>query len=127
MSAILGVLGILLGLAVMAAVAACLFMHFGAKLAKVENATFGKAVIAAFVSSLLTCITTVVFSILPVIGTILGFLVGMLLALVVIKVVYSLTFGKALLVWVFNAAGMILAVMVAFLTFAGALVAILRH
>ena len=98
-----------------------------AKMAGVENATFGKAAVAGFVASLVTWLCSLVFSIVPVVGTILGAIFGILLSIFVIKGVFSTTFGKALLVWIFHVVAQVVAIVVAVLTFASALFGAAAH
>ena len=86
------VIGFLLG---------ALFMNIGAKIAKVENATFGKSLFAAFIVTIIIAITGAAFSILPIIGTIFGIVVSLLLSTLVVKAIYNTSYGKAFLALIF--------------------------
>jgi hypothetical protein len=61
-----------------------LFMNIGAKIAKVEKASFGKSLFAAFIVTIISAITGAAFSILPIIGTIFGIVVSLLLSTLVV-------------------------------------------
>jgi hypothetical protein len=121
MSIISAILGAIIGIFFIAWAISALFMLVAAKVSAVEGASFGKALLAAFGCSFITWLCAAVFSVLPVIGTFLGMVVGILLSMVVIKSVFATSFGRAFLVWIFNALGQAVAVVVAVLTFAGAL------
>ncbi|MCK5098926.1 MAG: hypothetical protein KAR45_12540, partial [Desulfobacteraceae bacterium] len=94
-------LGMIVGIAIIATIIAAFFMWVGAKVAGVRNATFFKSIIAALGSAFITWFVSFVFSVVPVFGTILGFMIGLFFAILVIKASYSTSFGKALLVWIF--------------------------
>ena len=120
--AIIGtIIGAIFGIAVLEVILSALFLMIGAKVAKIENATFGRSVLASLGAALVTWIIAIVFSILPVIGTVIGFLLGVLLSLFVIKGVFSTTIQKAFLAWVFNILAKIIAIVIAIMTFASAL------
>jgi len=120
-----GLLGVLLGVVVLAALLAGLFMWIGAKLARVPGATFGKAILAGIASAFASWLMTAVFSVVPVIGTLVGFLAGLLLSAFVIQAVFDTSLEKALLVWVFHLLAEILVIVIALATFAGGLLSYL--
>ena len=68
-------IGALLGIALLNVVLSSLFMMVGAKMAQIPGVTFGKSMLAAIGSAVVTWIIAIVFSIWPVVGTILGFIV----------------------------------------------------
>jgi len=64
------IVGAIIGIAALAMVIASFFMWVGAKLAGVENATFGRSIVAAIGAAFITWVISLVFSIIPVIGTV---------------------------------------------------------
>ena len=114
-------LGMIVGIAIIATIIAAFFMWVGAKVAGVRNATFFKSIIAALGSAFITWFVSFVFSVVPVFGTILGFMIGLFFAILVIKASYSTSFGKALLVWIFHVVAEIIAIIIGVMTFAGGL------
>jgi len=116
--------GAIVGIFIVATIIAAFFMWLGAKLARVENATFVKSILAALAAAAITWIVSLIFSLVPVAGTIVGFVIGLILTIFAIKAIYATTFGKAVLVWVFHIIAEIIAVIIGILTFAGALFAV---
>ncbi len=90
-----------------------LFMWIAAKIARVEKAGFGRAMVAAIVSSFVEVLVAFVFNVIPVLGNLIGFIIGLMLAIFVIKAVFRTSFGKALLVWIFNIIAVLVAVALA--------------
>lgn len=90
-----------------------LFMWFAAKIARVENATFGRAMLAAIASSFVEVLVAFVFNAVPVLGNLIGFIIGLIVAILVIKAVFRASFGKALLVWIFNLIAALIAIVLA--------------
>lgn len=124
---IIGVLlGAILGILILDIIFSAFLMLLGAKLARIENATFGKSLLASLGSAIVTWLITTVFSILPGIGTIIGFLFGVLLSIFIIKSVYNTRMEKAFLCWIFNIIAKIAAIIIALLTFASALFSIFK-
>lgn len=95
-----GIIGFIV-LGVIAILIAALFMMFGAKLAGIRYATYGKSVLAAITSSVLTWVVSGLFSIFAHVGTILGFIIGLVVSVFVIKWVYKTSLGKSILAWIF--------------------------
>ncbi len=116
-----GIIAAFLGLIVLAALIAGLFMYVGAKLAMVEKATFGRAIVAALACSLASWALTGAFTVVPVLGSCSGFIIGLAASLFVIKLAFETSFGKAFLVWIFHLLAEVVAVFLAVVTFAGAL------
>jgi hypothetical protein len=121
------ILGTIVGIFFLAWVISALFMFIAAKISAVEGATFGRAFLAALGCSFVTWLCAAVFSIVPVMGTILGILLGIVLSIFVIMSVFQASFGRGFLVWIFNAIGQVVAVVLAVLTFAGALFGVGSH
>ena len=74
-----------------------ILMHIGAKLAKIENVTFGKSILSAFIVTIITSIIAGPSSIVPGIGTIFGAIVAMLISALVLKAIYNTSYGKSFL------------------------------
>lgn len=88
-------------------------MWVAAKIARVERSTFGRAMFAAIASSFVSILVAFIFNLVPAFGNLFGFIVGLILSLLVIKAVFRTSFGKALLVWIFNLVASILAIVAA--------------
>jgi hypothetical protein len=87
-----------------------LLMWMAAKISRVEKASFTRALTAAVASSFVSVLAAVMFGLLPGSENFFGFVVGLLLSIIVIKVSFGTNFGKALLVWIFDLLGAILAI-----------------
>jgi hypothetical protein len=96
-------------------------MWVGARLDGIERASFGKAILAAFASSLVAWLIAIPCSVIPVVGTLFGFALGLLLSLFVIRSLFDTTMGRAFLCWIFNIVAHVAAVVVAFFIVAGGL------
>ncbi len=116
-----GIVAAFLGLIILAALVAGVFMYVGAKLAMVEKATFGRAIVAAIGCSLASWVLTGALTPVPLLGSCSGFIIGLAASLLVIKVAFETSFGKAFLVWIFHVLAEVVAVFLAVVTFAGAL------
>lgn len=90
-----------------------LLMWMAAKISRVEKAGFTRAVAASVASSFVSVLAAVMFGLLPAVGNFFGFVVGLLLSIIVIKVSFGTSFGKALLVWIFDILGAVLAIALA--------------
>ena len=123
--ALYGVIFAIVGLVIIAAVIAGFFMWIGAKMAGVENATFGKSIWTAVVSGIVSGVLSLLFSIIPVIGTLVGYLLGILFSIIIIKNMFNTTGGKAFMVWVFNIVAQVIAIFIALMTFASSLQGVL--
>jgi hypothetical protein len=125
--AIIGtIFGVIVGIMVLEVVISAIFLMIGAKLAKIEDSTFGKSVLASLGCALITWLVTVILSLIPVIGTLLGLILGIIFSLFIIKGVFETTMGKAFLAWVFNILAKVVAIVIAVLTFASALMAMFK-
>lgn len=98
-----------------------IFMWIGARLAGVQRATLGRAILAAIASTAIAWIIRGLFAAaLPFVGPFIGFLLGLLLVLVAIRVIFDTSFGKALLAWIFFIlAQMVAGLLVGLLFFGG--------
>lgn len=110
-----------IGLFVIALVLSGLFMWIGAKLARIGDATFRKAILVALCTSVAAGAIVAIFSFIPMAGIILGFIFGLIAALFVIKAIFATSFGKAFLVWVFNVVAVSLAAVITWVIFIGSL------
>lgn len=97
------------------------FMWIAAKIARVKKSTFGRAILAAFVSSIVAIVVSFIFGVVPVIGNGLGFLLGLFFSILIIMWAFDTSFFKALLVWIFNIIAVIIAVAITALLTAGSL------
>ncbi len=119
------IMGAILGLVVLASLVAGFFMYVAAKLAMVEKATFGRAILAALGSSLADWVLTAALSPVPLLGSCSGFVIGLAASLVIIMLVFETTVPKALLVWLFHLLAELVALFIAVLTFASILLSFL--
>lgn len=92
---LLGVLAV--GFLIVVAIAG-LFMWIGAKIARIEGATFGRSMWAAVAAGLASSIVTLLLGILGVPGV--GAFLGILVDILVIKAIFQTTFLRALFCWV---------------------------
>jgi hypothetical protein len=79
-----------------------LFMWIAAKIARVENSSFGRAMVAAIGASFVSLLVSFVFNMLPVFGNLFGLIIGIIVSILIIKAAFGTSFGKALIVWIFN-------------------------
>lgn len=89
-------------IALVGAVVASVFIWIGAKIARVAGTTFGRAMVAAISAGFLNWLSATVLLELEVTSEVAGFLIGLFLTILVIKAAFDTSWGKALLVWVFN-------------------------
>jgi hypothetical protein len=73
------------------------FMLLAAKIVKVDNATYGRAMLATFLGGLAAAAISIPLSFLGLPGTILGAIGGFLLESLVVKAIFATTYGKGLL------------------------------
>ena len=114
-------IGGILGIFALSIIIAGFFMWIGAKLAGVAKSSFGLAIGAAIVVSLVTWVISGLFSILPVIGTLLGFVIALIVSIFLIKAVFDTSLGKAFLTWIFNIMAQFLAIFIGSLIFVGSI------
>ena len=74
-------------------------IHLAARFAGVSYATFGMAVKACLICTLLSFILGGVFALVPGPGPIIGFLISLCFTLLILKGIYRTGWGRALLIW----------------------------
>ncbi len=126
------VLGIALGtflfFLVISILVATFFMWAGAKMAGLPKSktSFSNSLMAAIGAAVVTWIISAIFAGVAGIGAIVGFLIGVLLSMFVIKAVFKVDWGKAFLVWLFHLIAQVLVFFIAAMTFAGALLTLVK-
>ena len=75
---------------------AAAFLLWGAKLAGVENRSFGRALATILLGGFATLVVEAVFNTAPVLGTGLGLLLGFVVSAAIMMPIFKTTFGKAL-------------------------------
>jgi hypothetical protein len=73
------------------------FMLLAAKITKVENVTYGRAMLATFLGGLTAAAISIPLSFLGPPGAILGVVGGFFLESLVVKAIFSISYGKGLL------------------------------
>jgi hypothetical protein len=106
-------------IALVGVVTASVFIWIGAKISRVPGASFGRSMVAAVAAGFLNWLGATVLLELEVTSEIAGFLIGLFLTLLVIKSAFDTTWGKSLLVWVFNVIAQVAAFAVGSYLFAG--------
>jgi len=99
-------LGFLAGAGVLIVVAIILVAFFvasaftlwAARIVKVENATYGKALLATLLGSLAGGAVAVVLGFVPAVGPVLGIIGAWLIDSLVVKAIFSTSYGKGLLI-----------------------------
>jgi hypothetical protein len=95
-----GALGLLLFL-LLGVIISAIFILIGAKLARVQKATFGRAFGAALLMIIISSIVGFLVALATGGNPIAGLIVGLLITLFVIKGVFATSLGKAFLTWIF--------------------------
>ncbi len=116
-----------LALSLMATFFGAFFMWLGAKLAGVRYATFGSSIKAASGASFATWFVALAASILPGIGTAAGFAIGIALSVLIIRSAYETSFGKAIMVWLFDLVSEAVALAVGLVFFASVILSTLKY
>ncbi len=105
LSIVLFIIGVIISFLTLA-----LFIWFGAKVASIKNASYGKAFSAAIAITIFITIINIVFMTLNIVSNgIIGVLITILIAIWVIKSIFSTNWGKAFIAWIFSIVGAILA------------------
>jgi len=107
-------------LAIIAIFIASFFMWLGAKIARVENSTYRRSLVAAVASGFITWLLSIIFIQIPSMSNITGFIIGLILTIIVIKAAYGTSFGKALLVWIFQIISEVIALVIGIIVFSSA-------
>lgn len=116
---------IIFGLFVLSIILGGIFMYFGASVAKVEERTFSKAIIAALLASLGGSFVGGIFMLLPLIGPFLGSLANIAAQIFIIKAIFNTDTGKAVVTWVFNLLAQLIVVAIAAIIFWSAIAGML--
>ena len=90
--------GIIIVLLIAGFFVASAFTLLAAKIVKVENATFGRAMLATFLGTLASSAISVPLSFLGVPGAVLGTIGGFFLQSLVVKAIFATSYGKGLLI-----------------------------
>jgi uncharacterized membrane protein YeaQ/YmgE (transglycosylase-associated protein family) len=112
--------GAFLGVLALGIVIGGFFVWIAAKLARVENGTFGRAIAASIAASVASGLVSWFFSFFGpgLMWSLLGALVGLLVVLWVFKSMFDTSWGKAFLIWIFQLLAIALAILIAGFTFA---------
>src|SRR5271157_6063938 len=87
---------------VVATALSAFFVWLGTKFAGIQNASFGKAFVAALSSSAAVWVLTGFARAYFGLGYIAGWFLGLAITLVILRSVYAVDWGKALLIWIFT-------------------------
>ncbi len=97
------------------------FLLWGARIAGIQNRSYGRAIGTIFIGGIASFVLTILLSSAPLVGTGVGILLGFCVSAVVMMSIFKTTFGKALaanlIAWVLSIVVAVgLAVVFAFLT-----------
>ena len=102
------------------------FIWIGSKLAGIQKATFGKAFISALLSSVAVWSLTGYSAVYVGVESISVWLLGLAITVGILKFVYSISWGKAFILWIFTGiAHVIVGIIVIALLITGAVVLVL--
>ena len=102
------------------------FIWIGSKLAGIQKATFGKAFISALLSSVAVWSLTGYSAVYVGVESISVWLLGLAITIGILKFVYSISWGKAFILWIFTGiAHVIVGIIVIALVITGAVVLVL--
>jgi len=113
--------GFVLVLIFFSIILATLFIWVGTKSVVKEDIGFKKTILVAITATLVIYSVIIILSALPFIGTVPCYIIGLALSLLAIKLILSLSFQQSLIIWVFNIAAQILAVIIGAKLFIGGL------
>jgi hypothetical protein len=103
------------------------FIWLGTKFSGIQNATFGKAFVAALSSSAAVWVLTGFARAYFGFGYIAGWFLGLAITLVILRSVYAVDWGKAFLIWIFTwIAQVIVIVILAILLITGILIPLFK-
>lgn len=97
LSAIAAVGAVIIVLLIAGFFIASAFMLLAAKIVKIQNVTYGRAMLATLLGGLAAAAISIPLSFLGLPGTILGTIGGFFLESLVVKAIFSTTYGKGLL------------------------------
>ena len=122
MAILTSIIGVIVGIALIALVLSAFFMWLGGKIVGIKTATFGRAFLAALATTIATWMLAWLLSLIPGIGTVIGFILGAILTIFILKAAFEIKdYGKAFLVWLFYLAAQGIAILIAVFTFGGIL------
>ena len=98
LSALAAVGGIIIVLLIAGFFIASAFMLLAAKIVKVENAKFGRAMLATFLGGLAASAISIPFSFLGPPGAVIGAIGGFFLESLIVKAIFATSYGKGLLI-----------------------------
>ena len=102
------------------------FIWIGSKLAGIQTATFGKAFISALLSSVAVWSLTGYSAVYVGMESISVWLLGLAITVGILKFVYTISWGKAFILWIFTGiAHVIVGIVVIALLITGAIVLVL--
>lgn len=111
-----------LGVLFLTIIIGAFFVWLGAKMARVEKATFGRAFLAAIAASLASSLVGWGFSFISgPFWSIVGAVIGLIVVIWVFKLIFDASWGKAFLIWLMQLVAIFLAILIAGFTFAAAL------
>ena len=90
--------GIIIVIVIVTFFVASAFTLWAAKIVRVEDATYGRAIAATFLGTLAGAAVHFVLSLLPVVGFVLGIIGGWLVDSLVVKAIFATSYGKGLLI-----------------------------
>jgi len=119
--ALVAAAGIIIVLVIVTFFVASAFTLWAAKIVKVENATFGRALAATFLGTLAGAAVSFVLGLLPVVGFVLGIIGAWLIDSLVVKAIFATSYGKGLLITLLASvlAGVVAAGLILLLVFLG--------
>ena len=120
-SALAAAAGIIIVIVIVTFFVASAFTLWAAKIVKVENATFGRALAATFLGTLAGAAVSFVLGLLPVVGFVLGIIGAWLIDSLVVKAIFATSYGKGLLITLLASvlAGVVAAGLILLLVFLG--------
>ena len=98
LSTLAAVGGIIIAILIAGFFIASAFTLLAAKIVKVENATFGRAMLATFLGGLAASAISIPFSFLGTPGAVIGAIGGFFLEALVVKAIFATSYGKGLLI-----------------------------
>jgi hypothetical protein len=111
--------GFVLVLIFLSIILSTLFQWLGTKVTNYENFNLKKIILIALTTTIVVYITTIILSAFTSIGTILCYILGLVLSLLIIHLFTNLIFQQSLIIWIFNIAAQILAVIIGAKMFIG--------
>lgn len=102
-----------------------LFVHYGAKLAKIKNLTFVKSCIVTVVIIVISTIYSGIFLIIPLSGGFVSLVVSIILNILIYMKVFKTTINKAFFAWFFCLSLQVFAWVIIIFFFGGLIMSIL--